>query len=143
LKLLCAGGDSFTKEERALIHSFGADALVEQRPINDKTLQLLYRQAIAFIFPTLYEGFGIPVLEAFACACPCIVSNLSSLPEVAGDAALYIDPVSPDSITNAVEQLLHSSQLRQTLIEKGRDQLSHFSWQRTVGETLKLYQAIA
>ena len=142
LKLICAGGDSFTNGERSLIRSVGVDALVEQHPINDQTLQLLYQQAVAFIFPTLYEGFGIPVLEAFACACPCIVSNLSSLPEVAGDAALYIDPASPDSIPNAVEQLLHSSELRQTLIEKGRDQLSRFSWQRTVSETLKVYQTI-
>lgn len=143
LKLVCAGGESFTNEEYALIHSVGANSFVEQRPINDKTLQLLYRQAVAFIFPTMYEGFGIPVLEAFACDCPCIVSNLSSLPEVAGNAALYINPTEPDSISTAVEQILHDSQLRQTLVERGREQLTHFSWQRTVNETLDFYKTLA
>lgn len=142
LKLLCAGGGSFTGEERKLIHSVGADALIQQVSINDQVLQTLYQQAVAFIFPTMYEGFGIPVLEAFACDCPCIVSNLSSLPEVAGNAALYVDPALPDSIPNAVEQLLHDSQLRQILIEKGREQLARFSWQRTVDETLQLYRTL-
>lgn len=143
IRLLCAGGDSFTIDERLLIHSVDVDELVEYRPINDQTLQSLYRHAVAFIFPTMYEGFGIPVLEAFACDCPCIVSNLSSLPEVAGDAALYIDPASPDSISHAVELLINDSELRNTLIRKGRKQLIHFSWQHTVNETLKLYQSIS
>ncbi|GAB3034692.1 glycosyltransferase family 4 protein [Spirosoma pulveris] len=143
LKLLCAGGGEFTQKERLLIHSYGVDALVEQCPIiNDSTLQDLYSQATAFLFPTMYEGFGIPVLEAFACNCPCIVSNLSSLPEVAGDAALYIDPSRPESIGYAIEQILHNSNLRQILIEKGRQQLSHFSWQKTVNETLSLYNSL-
>lgn len=142
LKLVCAGGDPFTAEERALIHSLGANAWLEQRQIDDNTLQTLYQQAVAFVFPSLYEGFGIPVLEAFACNCPCIVSNLSSLPEVAGGAALYIDPAKPDSIRQAIEQLLGDEQLRQTLIDRGREQLTRFSWQRTVTETLALYQSI-
>lgn len=142
LKLVCAGGGPFTHDELTLIHTLGTDALVEQHPINDKTLQTFYRHAVAFIFPTLYEGFGIPLLEAFACDCPCIVSNLSSLPEVAGNAALYVDPALPDSISNAVEQLLHDTELHQTLIAKGRKQLSYFSWQTTVSKTLDLYKSI-
>lgn len=142
LKLVCAGGGPFTDRERTLIHTVGADASVQQLPVNDQTLPQFYQQSVAFIFPTMYEGFGIPVLEAFACDCPCIVSNLSSLPEVAGDAALYVDPTSSDSISSAVERLLSDSQLRQTLVEKGREQLSRFSWQRTVDETLELYRTI-
>jgi glycosyltransferase involved in cell wall biosynthesis len=143
LKLLCAGGDVFSKSENMLIYSLGVNNLIEQRAINDQTLLMLYRQAIAFIFPTLYEGFGIPVLEAFACDCPCIVSNLSSLPEVAGDAAMYIDPTLPESIVEAIEQLLHNSQLRQELVKKGRERLTHFSWSHTVDKTLNLYKALA
>ncbi|SFD55630.1 glycosyltransferase family 4 protein [Spirosoma endophyticum] len=143
LKLLCAGGGPFTNEENSMIHSVGVNELVSQLPVNgDKLLQKLYQQATAFIFPTLYEGFGIPVLEAFACNCPCIISNLSSLPEVAGNAALYIDPILPDSISNAIERLLNEGQLRQMLIKKGREQLNNFSWNRTVVETLNLYKTI-
>ena len=142
IKLLCAGGGAFTKSEKEFIQSLKADQLVEQYSINDQTLPMLYQNALAFIFPSLYEGFGIPVLEAFACECPCIVSNKSSLPEVAGSAALYIDPTSSDSIVSAVEKLLNDSNLRESLIQKGREQLAKFSWQRTVTETLKLYQGI-
>ena len=143
IKLLCAGGDPFSKSENELIRSYDVSALVEQRSINDKILPLLYQNAVAFVFPTMYEGFGIPVLEAFACNCPCIVSNSSSLPEVAGDAALYIDPLRPESIAHAIEKLLFDSQLRQALIEKGRVRLNHFSWQRMVDDTLELYKDIS
>lgn len=142
IKLLCAGGDPFSQEESLLIDSLGVSDFVEQLSINDEILRRLYQQAIAFIFPTLYEGFGIPVLEAFACDCPCIVSDLSSLPEVAGDAALYIDPTSSESINNAIEQVLNDSGLRQELISKGRERLTHFSWQRTAAETIKVYKTI-
>nr|WP_235985244.1 glycosyltransferase family 1 protein [Spirosoma utsteinense] len=144
IKLVCAGGGPFSNNEKELIHKLNVDDLVVYRIIeNDIALQKIYRQAIAFIFPTMYEGFGIPVLEAFASDCPCIVSNLSSLPEVAGDAALYIDPAQPDSMPEAIEQLLHDNGLRQKLIKAGQQQLSHFSWQRTVDETLSLYKRLA
>jgi glycosyltransferase involved in cell wall biosynthesis len=143
VKILCAGGGQFRQEEKEFIHSLNVDELVEQRPINDQTLPVLYQNALAFVFPSLYEGFGIPVLEAFACNCPCIVSNNSSLPEVAGDAALYIDPAIPESMSQAVENVITDATLRASLIEKGREQLAKFSWQRTVDETLQLYQSVA
>lgn len=143
VKLICAGGGAFSKEEEEIIHNFNLGGLVEQQAIFDDTaLQEFYLQAVAFIFPTMYEGFGIPVLEAFACDCPCIISNLSSLPEVGGNAALYIDPMVADSISNAVEQLIQNSELRLTLIERGREQLKHFSWQRTVIDTLNSYKVV-
>lgn len=142
VKLLCAGGGAFSTTEKDFIHSLKADHLVEHYSIDDVTLPLLYQNALAFIFPSLYEGFGIPVLEAFACECPCIVSNVSSLPEVAGDAALYIDPTSSDSMASATEKLLTDSSLRELLIQKGNKQLAKFSWQRTVAETIDLYQSI-
>jgi glycosyltransferase involved in cell wall biosynthesis len=116
--------------------------LVKQRSINDQILVSLYKEAIGFIFPSMYEGFGIPVLEAFACGCPTIVSNVSSLPEVAGDAVLYIDPLDKDSMIYAVEQLIHNKRLRDILTDKGYKQLAKFSWQKTVAETVKLYETI-
>lgn len=141
LRLLCAGGGPFTNEERQLIHSVHADKIVEYWAIsNDKTLSNLYQSAIGFVFPSLYEGFGIPILEAFACNCPCVLSNSSSLPEIAGDAALYFDPTDEESIAYAVEQLITDDQLRMKLINKGKKQLSKFSWTSTVHETIKVYE---
>jgi len=142
LKIICAGGGDFSKEEKQLIHSFGINRWVEYIPVNDQILPKLYEQAQAFIFPSLYEGFGIPVLEAFACNCPCILSNVSSLPEIAGDAALYFDPVQPDSIAFSVERILLDTSLRNDLIQKGKKQLSKFSWRATVENTIKLYENI-
>ncbi|PRY27412.1 glycosyltransferase involved in cell wall biosynthesis [Spirosoma oryzae] len=142
IKLVCAGGGEFTAQENKIIDSFRLSQLVNQISINDKLLSILYNQAIAFIFPSLYEGFGIPVLEAFASDCPCIVSNQSSLPEVGGDAVVYINPFSRESIVDAVEKIICSSQLRQDLIEKGRVQLAKFSWDKTVKETVDLYRTL-
>jgi len=142
IELLCAGGGAFSKSEIAIFQSLGVNNIVKQVPINDKILINLYQNAFAFIFPSLYEGFGIPVLESFACGCPCIVSNVSSLPEVAGKAALYIDPTSSESISHGVKSLLESSELRNSLIQRGYEQLASFSWKRTVSETLDLYQKL-
>lgn len=142
IKLLCAGGGAFTRTEIMFIHSLKADQVVEQRSFSDQTLPSLYQNALAFVFPSLYEGFGIPVLEAFACECPCIVSATSSLPEVAGDAALYINPSSLDSMYHSVMRIIEDSSLRENLIANGRDQLAKFSWQRTVSETINLYNEV-
>ena len=142
IKLLCAGGGPFTKSEKLFIQSIQADGIVEQHYVDDQTLPIFYKNALAFVFPTLYEGFGIPVLEAFSCECPCIVSNVSSLPEVAGDAALYIDPFVPESMYEVIETLINDVNLRQSLIQRGSQQVAKFSWQRTVAETLTLYQTV-
>ncbi|MCK8492298.1 glycosyltransferase family 4 protein [Spirosoma sp. RP8] len=139
VKLVCAGGGHFNRAEASLLTLLEIKDLVDYATINDKSLQNLYYNATAFIFPSLYEGFGIPVLEAFACDCPCIVSNRSSLPEVAGDAALYIDPEDPESISSAVEKLILDDTLRDNLIEKGRLRLKMFTWEKTVRKTLDLY----
>lgn len=140
LTLICAGGGVFTDEEQALIRQLNLESLVTYRPINDKTLQGLYGSARVFVFPSLYEGFGIPVLEAFACGCPCVLSNTSSLPEVADDAALYVDPTNEISITQAVEQVITDDALRNSLIAKGYQRLNQFSWERTVAQTLAVYE---
>lgn len=142
VRVICAGGGAFSPEETAILQQLNLTQLVVQQPITDATLRQLYGQALAFVFPSLYEGFGIPVLEAFACNCPCVLSNRSSLPEVAGSAALYFDPDDPDSIRHTVERILYHPNLRQQLAGQGREQLQQFSWARTVQETLDLYQSL-
>ncbi len=143
INLVCAGGGNFKKDEIRHINQLKIESRVFQQTINDSILAELYNNAIAFVFPSMYEGFGIPVLEAFACNCPCILSNTSSLPEVGGDAALYMDPYSIESMENAVEAVLIDESLRKEMVNKGRERLKQFSWQKTTQGTLDLYKAIA
>ncbi len=105
-------------------------------------LPVLLNKAIALVFPSLWEGFGLPVLEAMACGTPVITSNLSSLPEVAGDAALMIDPYNVDAIADAMREMIRNPELRTKLRQSGRDRAQQFSWQTTAEQTaevLKVY----
>ncbi len=103
-------------------------------------LPLLYAGAWAFAFPSLYEGFGLPVLEALASGTPTLTSNRSSLPEVAGDAALLVDPEDVDSLTASLERLLTDDEWRALAVERGLRQASQFSWERCVEETVAVYR---
>lgn len=142
INVVCAGGGAFSKDEEDHISTLRLTDYISQQPINDQILRKLYSDALLFVFPSLYEGFGIPVLEAFSCDCPCAVSNCSSLPEVGGDAVLYFNPTDVDSIRESIQRLVDSQELRVTLIEKGREQLTKFSWQSTVRETIHIYERL-
>lgn len=110
--------------------------------IKDEDLPYLYNAALAFVFPSLYEGFGLPVLEAMACGCPVITSNISSLPEVGGEAILYVDPYNIDEIAKAMKKVLVNEDLREKLRQKGLAQAKKFSWEKTARETLKILEQI-
>ena len=97
-----------------------------------RTLAALYRLASVFAFPSLYEGFGLPPLEAMACGTPVVTSRLSSLPEVVGEAALLVDPYSIEEIADALRRVLEDDELRGKLVELGRERVRHFSWERSV-----------
>jgi glycosyltransferase involved in cell wall biosynthesis len=98
--------------------------------VSDGELRALYERAACFVFPSLYEGFGLPPLEAMACGCPVVVANAASLPEVCGDAALYCDPRSPADIAAKLRELLRSGALRSRLKERGRARAGQFTWRR-------------
>jgi len=100
----------------------------------------LYSGALCLVYVSLYEGFGLPVLEAMKCGCPVITSNISSLPEVAGQAALLVDPFDIDEITRAINEIVNHKEKREELIKKGLAQVKRFSWEKTARETLKVYQ---
>jgi len=126
LFVLCTGGKKFKDNEMKLFKELGISKQVLQYNLDDDLLAYFYQNAIAFIFPSLYEGFGIPVLESFACECPLLCSNKSSLPEIAGDGALYFDPYNEESIKSAVLQIIDSDELRDNLVQKGRERLKDF-----------------
>jgi len=142
LHLVCAGGGKFNDQENLFIYQNNLENQLLQFNIDDKTLSYLYSNAKAFVFPSLYEGFGIPVLEAFACGCPLICSNTSSLSEIASDAAVYFDPLDEKSIETAVLGILKGQELRATMIEKGYKRLKFFSWKKTAQLSEKVYQSI-
>jgi glycosyltransferase involved in cell wall biosynthesis len=142
LSVLCAGGGAFSKKELAVFNKLGVGDKISQCSFNDDKLYFIYKRAMAFVFPSLYEGFGIPVLEAFASGCPLIVSNCSSLPEVAGGAAVYIDPLSGESIKSAVEKVIGDAGLRDELRLKGYEQLKKFSWLVTAQKTREIYEKL-
>lgn len=111
--------------------------------VEDDELASLFSGAQAFVFPSLYEGFGLPPLEAMRCGCPVIVSNSSSLPEVCGDAAYYFNPVSEDSIAHAIDAVIGDNQLRERLKQKGIIRASNFSWESTCRKLHELLQSVA
>lgn len=113
-------------------------------PFLDYTeLVLLYNSASVLFFPTLYEGFGLPVLEAMACGTPVISSNNSSLAEVSGDAAVLVDPVNLKEMAESLEKVLIDTSLRQRMISLGLERAKMFNWKKTAEQTLKIYQALS
>jgi glycosyltransferase involved in cell wall biosynthesis len=110
--------------------------------LNEETLACLYSGARALVYPSLYEGFGLPVLEAMACGCPVLCSNTSSLPEVAGTAALFVEHDDPDYLARKIDRILQDSAERNILIEKGLQRAALFSWEKTAEQTVELFKRI-
>ncbi|EDV1906309.1 glycosyltransferase family 4 protein [Salmonella enterica subsp. enterica] len=102
--------------------------------VSEKDLPSLYKGSLGLVFPSLYEGFGLPVVEGMACGIPVLTSLTSSLPEVAGDAAILVDPLSEDAITKRISRLINDSELRKHLIQKGLLRAKRFNWQNVVSE---------
>lgn len=109
--------------------------------VDIEDLPAIYNLADLFIYPSLYEGFGLPPLEAMACGCPVITSNVASLPEVVGDAAETIDPLDIDFLSFATEKLLHNSTARNLLVEKGHLRVKRFTWEQCARDTLSVYRS--
>ncbi|GAB2542506.1 glycosyltransferase family 4 protein [Spirosoma aerophilum] len=142
LHVVCAGGGSFNQTEQALFHSARLSNRIHYRPVTDAGLLTLYKNARAFIFPSLNEGFGIPVLEAFSGGCAVALSNRSSLPEVGGDAALYFDPEDDDSMAETIERVVSDDTLNAALVQKGTERLRNFSCDKTAFQTLEVYRSL-
>jgi len=107
-----------------------------------ETLRVFYQAAEVFVFPSLYEGFGLPPLEAMAQGTPVVTSNVSSLPEVVGDAAVLVHPENVFDIAKGVQQVLLDPDLRKVLRERGKQQLARFSWERSITQVMDIYSDI-
>lgn len=142
LFVICIGGGRFNRSEIKLFNELGISKQILQYDIDDNNLAYFYKNAIAFIFPSLYEGFGFPILESFACGCPVACSDTGSFPEIAGDAAYYFDPYNEESMKNAIIQLIKNDDLRKELIVKGKERLKLFSWKKTVVQMKKIYESV-
>jgi len=142
LRVICAGGGKLSDNEKKILRKMNIANRVLQVAVNDQELKRLYMGAKAFVFPSLYEGFGLPTLEAFSCRCPVLLSDISSLPEIGGKAALYFDPYNEESIRRAIKSVLDHENTRQKMIDEGTRQLKKFSWEKTAEETKALYQSV-
>lgn len=142
-RIVCFGGGALASAERELIGALGIkQSGVVQLGGGDEVLADLYRHAAAFVYPSRYEGFGIPPLEAMSLDCPVLCSDTSSIPEVVGDAGEYFKPDDVDSLRVAIESMLQSPTRQDELIAKGRARCAAFSWERCARETLDIYRRL-
>lgn len=140
-KLLIFGGGKFTKLEIMMFkeHKVNLDNIIHVSG-DDKTLFSCYKFASLFVYPSLYEGFGLPILESMLYDCPIACSYTSSLPEVAGDGAIYFNPENIDEMSYKIEKILFSEKLKFSIINNGKNQLKKFSWDKCARETIDFYK---
>jgi len=142
LNVVCVGDGKFNDIEIEKFKSLNIKDKIFQYSVSDNILAYLYQRAIVFVFPSLYEGFGIPILESFVCGCPVLVGKVSSLPEIAGDAGVYFDPTNIVSIYDTVKRIIYDKELRKNLKLKGFQRVKNFSWEKAAEKTKSLYESI-
>lgn len=140
LHLVCAGGGKFKNSEIEYIKSLGLEKQILQLDFEENDLGYFYKKAKCFVFPSLYEGFGIPVLESMACGCPIVLGNHSSFPEVAGDAGVYFNVDDKLDLKNKIAELLQNEEKRKEFAAKGLEQVKKFTWENAAEQCLNLYE---
>lgn len=133
-------GGRLSKSEQELLARNRLTEVVHHVKASDREMSELYARALLFVYPSLYEGFGIPILEAYACRCPIAISNTSCFPEIAGEAAAYFDPYSAESMSKVMSDVIGNESLRLELIRKGEERLKAFSWETSAGLTEETYR---
>jgi len=141
--IICFGGGKASAREKALLNTLDLPSdCVKYIDGNDPVLAGLYASAKMFVYPSLYEGFGIPPLEAMAFGCPVVCSNTSSIPEVVGDAAHLFDPANTSDLQAAMEAVVCSSAYAARLKSKGYERIKLFSWKKCADDTLGVYEKL-
>jgi glycosyltransferase involved in cell wall biosynthesis len=141
LNLILVGGeDYFYSRLKRFVKEKGVKKIFFTGFVEDVDLKTIYREAECLVFPSLYEGFGLPPLEALACGCPVVSSNKTSMPEVLGEAAEYFSPEEPEFIKKAIKKVLDNKKLRKEILNKGKERIKKFNWQETGRKTLQVYK---
>ncbi|MDO5544265.1 MAG: glycosyltransferase family 1 protein [Eubacteriales bacterium] len=143
LHLVFAGGGAFTQQEETLLGQLEIRDRVLQETVSDGELAWLYQNAVCFLYPSKYEGFGFPILEAFDNRCPVLCSNASCLPEVGGDAVLYFSPEDGGELRDRVNAIISDGELRRQYIQRGAERVKLFTWEETARKTSTFYKKIA
>ena len=138
LYLVCTG-QPFNTEEQETLQSLQILERIKNLFATEEELRELYENALCFVFPSMYEGFGFPILEAFVSKTPCLLANASCFPEIAGNGALYFDPNSIDDMKNAIQRVVQSEALRSDLIKKGSERFEAFSMKNMIEGTVMTY----
>lgn len=143
IKLICTG-PSFTSEENAFIEDLGLSSVISHVHPSDDQLYDLYKRAIAFIYPSEYEGFGMPILEAYSCGCPVLLNNSSCFPEIAGDAAKYFElSNSKRTLSDVLQSFVNISEKDlEALIQKQYERLTLFSWEKSANKLVDVYKKV-
>ncbi|WP_341838621.1 glycosyltransferase family 1 protein [Chitinophaga pollutisoli] len=142
IHLVCAGGGDFGAAEHEMLYRAGIQHRAKQVSASEAQLNALYQHALAFVYPSLYEGFGLPILEAFRNNCPIITSNTSCFKEVGGDAAIYFDPYQVEDMTKAIDAVINSKELYGQLRAKGTERLGLFTMERCMEGTMEVYRKL-
>lgn len=142
VSVICVGGGNFTQDEYDLFARKGIHKRMIQKSLSDNELLYAYNNAKCLVFPSLYEGFGMPILEAFGAGCPVILSNKSCFPEIAGKAALYFEGNNSLELANKIELLLSDEMLREELIQLGKQRVQKFSWKKAAIQTQCFYNEV-
>ena len=138
IKLICVG-PPFSSGEMEILSGLGISNQSIAINVDDNSLNDLYSGALVFVYPSLYEGFGMPILEAFANNCPVCLSNTSCFPEIAGNAGVYFDPYDQESILGAITKVIYDTAYAKEIRKEGQTRLADFSWKKTAKETLISY----
>lgn len=141
LRLAVVGGSNDRVFEASGAALQALDGVIHLGPVDDATLKALYERALAFVFPSLYEGFGLPPLEAMACGCPVAASTAPAVREACGDAAVYFDPLLPQEIAGALRRLIDDPDLCCAVRDRGRERVTHFRWDATAQSLLGTVEA--
>jgi glycosyltransferase involved in cell wall biosynthesis len=141
--LICFGGKPFTREELSVIQSHSLQTRVRRETGDDFALAKAYRNATALIYPSLYEGFGLPLIEAMSMECPVVTSKGSSLTEIAGTAAAFFDPYNIEDMQSIIEQTVFDESRRQSLVSHGSKRHQSFTWEECYKNTMEIYTEIS
>jgi len=141
-ELICFGGTEFSRREISEFKKLRIENAVKYVTGPDELLRAYYENARVFIYPSLYEGFGLPVLEAMAFGCPVIASNAASIPEITDNAALLFSPENIEELCTCIRSIINDNKMRSDYIEKGKIRSKYFSWEKTTLETFNIYQKV-